>query len=580
MRWWFIILVVVVVPGLLSAEPLKPASRWDIGITPYKFGLRGDLRRTLAEYRKAVNQADIDVGENRQMRAETERLRQLVESRGYYQASIDGVFDRTEGKPKYEIRLGPRYRIASIVLRGNYQPEANDWRSLKVGKPLTASAVLEQQSALEKDVAEHACYFEQTVSHEVQLNDATATADITFIANVAKPAKFGTIAFTGTGRINQRFLRKTTGIESGSCYHRAEIDSAVFSLFDTGLFRQVRPTFVLTDQGLVDVTFTTSKRKKRTLSAGVGVKSELGPAANLGWQHRDLMGKAQKLTLGTEVQRNLQTYKADLEIPSFFDRRNRLSLENELEHDDTTDVESYQYSTTAVMERTASWKDYYEYGIGYKRTLEDVDDQWKVYHQLRFPLLYRYDTVTNPFNPVKGRRFSIALEPVLDIEDDLTPFIKTTLGAQLFLADDSNVSLASRVQWDSLWYGSWLGSTLENVPQSELYSAGGSNTVRGYDYQSIKLASNSSVGGSDRWLFSTEVRTSLNKSWGIVGFWDAGSVSNHADPFDQDVWYNGIGLGIRYYTRFAPLRLDIAFPVDQDFEEDHFHVYFSLGQAF
>ncbi|MEJ2044738.1 MAG: BamA/TamA family outer membrane protein [Reinekea sp.] len=559
---------------------MKSASRWDISLKPYHLGLQGDLRRTLAEYRKAVNQAAIDVGHDRQVRAETERMLQLLKSRGYYQASIDSSYPEGQDKPSYSISLGPRYRISRIILQGNYEPADEDWRTLREGKPLVATAVLAQQAALKSHVEKHACFYQQSVSHEVQLNDDDATAQVTFMANVSQPATFGKISFTGIGEINESFLSRTTGISSGRCYQRAAIDNAVFSLFDTGLFRQVRPSYQLNDDSQVDVTFSTRKREKRTLSAGIGLISEQGPAVTAGWQHRDLLGMAQTLTLDTAIKKNEQSFGVNLEIPSFFDRRNRLNLENEVVHEDV-DVESYQLSSTIVLERTASRHNYFEYGIGYQRINEKVDNQWDVYHQARLPLLYKHDTVSNAFNPNGGMRYSVGLEPVLDIEDAMTPFAKTSLGGQLFVKDDANVTLASRVQWDSIWYGTALGSTRDNIPTSELYSAGGSTSIRGYGYQSIKATQGEdAVGGTNRWLLVNEVRMQFNDAWGVVGFLDVGTISDDGNPFTQQKWYSGIGAGARYYTRFAPIRLDVAFPLDQSVEDQLFHVYFSLGQAF
>ncbi len=578
MRWFFVVCITLL--SIVHAQSLKSASRWDISISPYRYGLQGDLRRTLSEYRKAVNQASIDVGQDRQIRAETERMMQLLKSRGYYQASILSNYDDEKLKPAYFITLGTRFEIASIEQTGNYEPVDDEWQTLKIGQPLTSTLVLAQQAALKSHVEKHACYFVQKVSHEIRLNETNGTADVTMVANVSQPAIFGDVIFTGIGQINENFLLRTSGISKGRCYQRAAIDNAVFSLFDTGLFRQVRPSFELNENHEVVVTFETQKRKKRTISAGIGVKSEQGPAVTAGWQHRDLLGMAQTLTVDTEVQREEQTFGVDLEIPSFFDRRNRLNLENEILHE-TVDVESYQYSTSAVLERKASSDDYFEYGIGYKRTDEKVDDQWKVYHQLRFPFLYQFDSVTNPFNPSQGVRYSFGLEPIFDIEDDLTPYIKTSLGTHLFLADNDEATLASRVQWDALWYGSVLDSSKDNVPLNELYTAGGSTSVRGYSYQSIKSSDQSEdIGGIHRWLLINELRVHLNENWGVVGFVDVGSVSDKASPLLQSNWYTGIGFGVRYYTRFAPIRVDFAFPLDRDFEDRLFHVYFSLGQAF
>jgi translocation and assembly module TamA len=43
----------------------------------------------------------------------------------------------------------------------------------------------------------------------------------------------------------------------------------------------------------------------------------------------------------------------------------------------------------------------------------------------------------------------------------------------------------------------------------------------------------------------------------------------------------GCGLGLRYYTGFGPLRMDVAFPLDKrENIDDSFQLYISIGQAF
>ncbi|CAK0743352.1 hypothetical protein CCP1ISM_1720002 [Azospirillaceae bacterium] len=42
----------------------------------------------------------------------------------------------------------------------------------------------------------------------------------------------------------------------------------------------------------------------------------------------------------------------------------------------------------------------------------------------------------------------------------------------------------------------------------------------------------------------------------------------------------GTGLGMRYYTGFGPLRLDVGVPLDGSKRDDPWQVYLSLGQAF
>lgn len=573
-----LILTACVVFGWAHAASLANARRSDISLDRFNYTLEGDLVRAIDDYRVAVNQTAIEPSQERQVLAEKDRLQQLLKSRGYYHAQIASRFDAQKNKPRYSIALGRRYRIAKLEVQGDYNLPDEQWQSIDIGDWLSASEVLAQQSKLKKTIEQQSCFYSLSVTHEVRLEQAQHEAELTYRVNARQPASFNGPTFVGIEGIKQSFLARVTGIRSGDCYQRELIDNAVIALFDTGLFSQVRPKVQIDADLRVNVEFSVQKRKKRTLSASLGFKSEQGFGAKAGWQHRDLFGSAQSLSLQTQVQAFEQEASAELVIPSFLDRRNRLSWLNRVQRS-TLDFEAINWSSTATMERKASINDYFEFGIGYSQINENPDDQWQRFQQIRVPLQYKFDSVRNPLNPRQGWRLKTSVEPVFDIQDDLTPFVKTGLGVQLFMAGDEQVTLASRLRWDSLWYGDELGSNLDNIPESELYSAGGSSSVRGFGYQSIKLT-DSDTGGTQRWLFINEMRLRLNESWGLVGFWDMGRIGQNLQAEQANAWHTGYGLGVRYFTRFAPIRLDVAFPKDARPQDANFLIYLSLGQAF
>lgn len=566
----------------LAAE-LPSASRWDISLKPYKYDLQGDLVRAIKDYRTAVNQTGIQPSQDRQLRAESDRLRQLLDSRGYYQAQITPAFDDEREKPRYRIVLGERFRIASIDLQGEPLPLDDDWQSLKVGDPLSAARVLSQQSQLRSALLTENCFYQMTVGHEVQLNDDNRSAAVTFVVSASLPATFGNVRFEGTDGVNSDFLTRVTGIREGQCYQRADIDSAVISLFDTGLFQQVRPSFARDNQGRVPVTFDVIMRKNRTVTASLGWKSEQGFGIGAGWQHRNLLNRAQSLSLQGSLQSLEQSVSAQIVIPSFFDRRNRLTWRNEIQHQ-SVDPEFYRFRSTATLERKASNDDYFEYGIGFEQVNEKTDDDWALYQQLRVPARYRFDSVTDPFNPTDGWRWSVRIEPVFDIRRDFSPFFNVGSGIQVFAPLGDQLTLASRARADALIIGGALDSSLDNVPASELFTAGGSSSVRGYPYQSLRSGrfgdDDVELGGVTRALLVNELRLQFNDSWGAVAFFDAGQVAPTIDLTGDNPWYRGYGFGVRYYTRFAPIRLDMAFPLDARESDDRFQIYVSLGQAF
>lgn len=588
--WLFLFLPLLLVPLTLADETsdaeaprtLNGANRLDISVSPYKFDLQGDLVRVLDQYRKAVNDAGIQPSRERQLRAELERLTQVLNSHGYYQAGIDSAYEPNQNKPKYQVRLNRRYRIDSIELSGSYVPANERWLRLKAGDPLVSVDVLEQETRLADYIADNHCFYNIEVSHQVRMNHEDATADLTFIANADTPASFGDISFTRDADEKPELLRRASGINSGDCFARDAIDNAVIGLFDTGIYAQVRPVVTLTAENNVDVRFEMTKRPIRTLSASVGWVTDIGPQTGLGWQHRDIFGQAQSLSIGAELSQVEQSLTTELVFPSFGDRRNRLVLDNELKREDI-DIETFSVGSTATLERRASRTQYFEYGLGYSQIFERDSDEtsWSNYRQIRLPLQYQFDSVRAPFNPRGGERLLLSLEPVWDIDENFTPFVLTGVGVQNFSSFDNNLTIASKLSWSSLWYGTWLGSTLQNVPASEWLTAGGSSSLRGYSYESIRLESGENFGGADqRWLISNELRLRLGDYWGLVAFWDVGSVSNELNPLRIDQWYDGIGAGVRYYTPFAPIRLDVAFPQDRRPQDGDFQIYVSLGQAF
>ena len=586
-----LVLLLLLVNGA-SAAALRSANRWDISIAPYRFELQGEFVRAVNDYRAAVNQTNIDPSRDRQIRAELTRLEQLARSRGYYQAIINSSWNEEKLTPRYQITLGPQFIIRSLSLSGGFMPEDNQWQVLAVGEALNAALVLNQQVKLRQYIEARSCFYSLSIDHRVTLDEAEQVGDVDFQVIVSDPTTFGEVEFIGAGDAKLEFLARVSGIDSGDCYRRADIDNAVISLFDTGLFSQIRPTLTRGESGQVNVTFGLESRKDRTLRAGLGWKGDQGIGGSAGWQHRDLFGEAQSLALGLALQSAQQSATANMVIPSFLDRRNRLNWDNEISYAEVAGVESTIYSSIARLARKASTLDYYEFGLGVSQIDETSYGVSDRYRQLRTPLRYLRDSVQDPFNPSLGLRTSVGAEPVWDIDEKFTPFLLTGVDLQYFWSLKKRATFASRVRWDSLWYGSELGSTLANIPQSEWLKAGGSASIRGYGYQSIQLAQKeitaenpSSLaaelpGATQRWLLVNEARLRINDSWGGVAFWDVGALGERASLDSPEQWYHGVGLGIRYFTRFAPIRIDLAWPLNQRASDANFQVYVSLGQAF
>jgi translocation and assembly module TamA len=71
----------------------------------------------------------------------------------------------------------------------------------------------------------------------------------------------------------------------------------------------------------------------------------------------------------------------------------------------------------------------------------------------------------------------------------------------------------------------------------------------------------------------------INESFGAAAFVDAGYVAADRLPGLEDLRV-GAGVGVRYYTGFGPLRLDVATPLNKRPGDPDYALYLGLGQAF
>jgi translocation and assembly module TamA len=108
--------------------------------------------------------------------------------------------------------------------------------------------------------------------------------------------------------------------------------------------------------------------------------------------------------------------------------------------------------------------------------------------------------------------------------------------------------------------------------------------VRGYGYQQLgpKDADGDPIGGRGLAEFAIESRIRLKQfggNFGVVPFFDAGSLSTEALP-DLKNWRLAAGVGVRYYSSFGPIRIDLGIPLNRQKGDGPFAVAVSLGQAF
>jgi translocation and assembly module TamA len=131
-----------------------------------------------------------------------------------------------------------------------------------------------------------------------------------------------------------------------------------------------------------------------------------------------------------------------------------------------------------------------------------------------------------------------------------------------------NHRLLGRVQ-----FGGTETNGFSAVPPSLRFFAGGDQSVRGYDYQSLSPENNrgDKIGGRYLFTASAEYQYSLTDKWRLATFIDQG---NSFNSLEFPTLKTGVGFGVRWVSPVGPLRLDLAHALDDD---GGVRLHFSMG---
>jgi translocation and assembly module TamA len=158
-------------------------------------------------------------------------------------------------------------------------------------------------------------------------------------------------------------------------------------------------------------------------------------------------------------------------------------------------------------------------------------------------------------------------------------------GAVEGLVSDTNFA---QIFGDTKWvFGLWSGGRLltradagftlidelDTLPASVRFFTGGDTSVRGYGYKSLGPTDvfGNVVGGENLLVGSIEFDQLFADEWSLAAFIDSG---NAYDKFEDFNPATSVGVGIRWYSPLGPIRVDIAFPLEDDAPDEYrLHIY-------
>lgn len=510
---------------------------------------------------------------------ESQLINDRLRAEGYYAAKVK--FNLQTDHILYRVETGPAYRIEKVTLQ---LPESIQLPegiiSVKPGDILHAETILANKKSLTNYASANHCLYRVDSNYRVLVAHETRSAQVIFTLEDSPSVKFGTISFEGLKSIEEHYLRDRLPFKQGDCFRRVQVDTARLTLIQTNLLASVTASISAPENALVPIVFNVVERHHRTMSAGIGFQSDEGFGVSAGWEHRNLSHEAETLSIKAHIAEFAQTLKSNLTVPHFHRPDQSVTLFIDAERENTDAFKSQTGSTGIKLSRKLS--SHLKASIGTELAFSNIkeDNKEENFSLLSFPLSLEYDKRNDPLDPRSGWAIAGQISPYRDISDSDTKFIKSTLAASLYFSFENafwRPTLAFRSA-----IGSISGIGRDQAPANVRFYVGGGGSVRGYPFQTLgPLTDNKPDGGLSFNEFSVETRFRWGESWGGVFFIDGGFAYEDKLPeIGKDLLW-GAGFGVRYYTSFAPIRFDIAIPLDKrEAIDDSFQIYISIGQAF
>ena len=528
----------------------------------------------------------------------------ILRSFGFYEAEVDVKVESLSpesGAPSGGADASRQQAIARVIVTENRQYrlkqhkialeepvdgrvelDANDLGE-HVGKPVRASRILRAEDRVVADLRAKGRPYAQRTGRDAVADPETAELDVTTDVSPGRRYVYGETTYEGAEGVDRDYIDTYRHYEEGQQVDPADLVTLQRALISTGLFNAGAAKFPddppAGDEAPVLVTL--EEAPPRTIGGGVRYDTDAGPAVTGEFEHRNLFGANETITIESLVGLNEQNIQTRYRIPQFGRPGQDLVAGLELRHIDDDAFEEFGGTVTLGLEREITPE--LTVGAGgllELSQLEESNGDDTTSRLVGLPIFAAYDNTDDRLDPTEGFRSRLSFTPFTGIvADNAAAFavLDGALSGYFDITGEKRYILAARGRIASV-----LSGDLDVVAANRRLYSGGGGSVRGYRERFIGPldANDDPVGGLSAVELGAELRARVSAAIGVAGFVEAGSVSTSVAPeFDEGVQV-AAGVGARYFSPIGPLRVDVGVPLNPRSADDSFQVYISIGQAF
>ena len=508
-----------------------------------------------------------------------DRVRSLMETRGYWQASVASSRGTRNAAGEFPFTLtvtkGPLFTLVTPKIESPVKPTAYLLTQLQAleGKTATAETILSVRKSIDKDYRRRG--FPDLTLEMAKESDGSR---LRLVFTIKPGQRFKVRSFNiktqGPAKTRLSRIRNRFPTLIGKNFDESKINASIKKLLSTGAFDTLRMDTAEANETQLDLTLHVTEANARGYAFSAGFGSYEGLILGARYHDRNFGGRLWNLTAGMEITSLGLLGEVGLTDPFFRERDLRFHNRAYLL---TRDYDNYKKLEGGISS-DLSWKngDHYSASLGAHLSFTSVTSP--VPDELLGPTDYVLQRIT--FNQTYDRRDDPALP-----SDGWFARLDTSLGLALgdqsvgFFETEAQVSYYKKLSEKSAYSLGLRGGLIiptgddEDLPIDLRKFLGGSNTIRSFperemgpDYDDYPL------GGNTWWVGNFEyTRTMVGPVKGVA-FFDAGSLDSGIEM--------AAGLGVRIDLPVGPIRLEYGHNLTRDPGEPNGTFHFAIGTTF
>ncbi|MGP3661545.1 MULTISPECIES: autotransporter assembly complex protein TamA [Burkholderia] len=514
--------------------------------------------------------------------ATPQQVRDLSATEGYFSPVVSTDVRNRDGKRSVTVKVdpGPQTDVAGVDLQfkgpvGTEDPKQETAArlafSLHEGDAFTQSGWDGAKNAALKQLQSYRYLGAKIVSSQARIDPRTRTAKLAVSFDSGPTFTMGALDVSGVRRYPEKIVTNVNPLGVGEIYDVQRINELQRQLQNTPYYASVA----------IDVGDDTSKPEDtpvhvkvseypyNSVRGGVGYATDTGPHVQGSYTYLDTFGAAWPLQVSGRIDQIQQYGQVQLSMPPSPHGWTNSALAS---YTNTNVSDVRIYSARLGLQRTKTSQNIdYSYSIMFYQDRLDQNGAGPTTSRALVPQWsWTRRNVDDPLFPRSGNL--IHAEAGFAVKGVLTDqsFIRGYARGQQY------IPIGKR---DLIFFRAELGGVFTSggsagIPASLLFRAGGSNSVRGYGYQSIGNSVDGSVLPTKYLMTGTaEYQHWFNHDWGAATFFDVGTAT---DAWGERVFYPGVGLGARWRSPVGPVNVDLAYGL----RNRSVRPYLTLGIAF